>query len=74
MIFGEFSGPDLRGEAGWDILVQTPPTAADVENGGNRMFADFFLAHLGRESLIAADDTWALLALVAASVALAFWL
>ena len=38
------------------------------------MFADFFLAHLGRESLIAADDTWALLALMAASVALAIWL
>ena len=38
------------------------------------MFADFFLAHLGRESLIAADDTWALLALLAASVALAIWL
>ena len=38
------------------------------------MFADFFLAQLGRESLIAADDTWALLALMAASVALAIWL
>ena len=38
------------------------------------MFADFFLAHLGRESLIAADDTWALLALMVASVALAIWL
>ena len=38
------------------------------------MFADFFLAHLERESLIAADDTWALLALMAASVALAIWL
>ena len=38
------------------------------------MFADYFLAHLGRESLIAADDTWALLALMAASVALAIWL
>ena len=45
-----------------------------MENGGNRMFADFFLAHLGRESLIAADDTWALLALMVASVALAIWL
>ena len=38
------------------------------------MFADFFLSHLGRESLIAADDTWALLALMVASVALAVWL
>ena len=38
------------------------------------MFADLFMAHLGRESLIAADDTWALLALMAASVALAIWL
>ena len=38
------------------------------------MFADFFLAHLGRESLIAADDTWALLVLMVASVALAIWL
>ena len=38
------------------------------------MFADFFLSHLGRESLIAADDTWALLALMVASVALAIWL
>ena len=38
------------------------------------MFADFFLAQLGRESLIAADDTWALLALMVAFVALAIWL
>ena len=38
------------------------------------MFADFFLAQLGRESLSAADDTWALLALMVASVALAIWL
>ena len=38
------------------------------------MFADFFLAHLGRESLISADDTWALLVLMVASVALAIWL
>ena len=38
------------------------------------MFADLFMAHLGRESLIAADDTWALLALMVASVALAIWL
>ena len=38
------------------------------------MFADFFLAQLGRESFIAADDTWALLALMVASVALAIWL
>ena len=38
------------------------------------MFADFFLAQLGRESLIAADDIWALLALMVASVALAIWL
>ena len=38
------------------------------------MFADFFLARLGRESLIAADDTWALLALLMVSVALAIWL
>ena len=38
------------------------------------MFADLFMAHLGRESLIAADDTWALLLLMVASVALAIWL
>lgn len=38
------------------------------------MSADFFLAHLGRESLIAADDTWALLALMVTSVTLAIWL
>ena len=38
------------------------------------MFADFFMARLGRESLIAADDTWALLALLMVSVALAIWL
>ena len=38
------------------------------------MFADLFMAHLGRESLIAADDTWALLVLMVASVALAIWL
>ena len=28
------------------------------------MFANFFLEKLGRESLIAPDDTWALLALL----------
>nr|WP_326185437.1 DUF819 family protein [uncultured Oscillibacter sp.] len=38
------------------------------------MFASFFLEKLGRESLIAADDTWALLALLVLSVALAIWL
>ena len=38
------------------------------------MFADLFMAHLGWESLIAADDTWALLVLMVASVALAIWL
>ena len=38
------------------------------------MFADLFMEHLGRESLIAADDTWALLVLMVASVALAIWL
>ena len=38
------------------------------------MFADLFMAHLGRESLIAADDTCALLVLMVASVALAIWL
>ena len=38
------------------------------------MFADLFMAHLGRENLIAADDTWALLVLMVASVALAIWL
>ena len=35
------------------------------------MFANFFLERLGRESLIAPDDTWALLALLMVSVALA---
>ena len=38
------------------------------------MFANFFLEKLGRESLIAPDDTWALLALLMVSVALAIWL
>ena len=38
------------------------------------MFANFFLERLGRESLIAADDTWALLTLLVVSVALAIWL
>ena len=38
------------------------------------MFANFFLERLGRESLIAPDDTWALLALLMVSVALAIWL
>ena len=38
------------------------------------MFANFFLETLGRESLIAPDDTWALLALLMVSVALAIWL
>ena len=38
------------------------------------MLANFFMETLGRESLIAADDTWALLMLMVASVALAIWL
>ena len=38
------------------------------------MFANMFLERLGRESLIAADDQWALLALLMASVAFAIWL
>lgn len=38
------------------------------------MFASFFLEHLGRESLIAPEDTWALLALMTAAVALAIFL
>lgn len=38
------------------------------------MFTKFFLAALGRESLVAAEDTWALLALLMAAVALAIWL
>ena len=38
------------------------------------MFANFFLERLGRESLIAADDTWALLTLLVVSVAFAIWL
>lgn len=38
------------------------------------MFAAYFMNTLGRESLIAADDTWALLALLVVSVALAIWL
>ena len=39
-----------------------------------KMFAKFFLETLGRESLIAPDDTWALLALLMVSVAFAIWL
>ena len=38
------------------------------------MLANFFMETLGRESLIAADDTWALLMLMVASVARAIWL
>lgn len=38
------------------------------------MFTNFFLERLGRESLIAPDNTWALLALLMISVALAIWL
>ena len=38
------------------------------------MFANFFFERLGRESLIAADDTWALLTLLVVSVAFAIWL
>ena len=38
------------------------------------MFAELFMKTLGRETLIAADDTWALLALLLVSVALAIWL
>ena len=38
------------------------------------MFSEFFLRTLGRESLIAPDDTWALLALLMVSVAAAIWL
>ena len=38
------------------------------------MLSAFFMKTLGRETLIAADDTWALLALLVVSVALAIWL
>lgn len=38
------------------------------------MFSEFFLSALGRESLIAADDTWALLALLCVSVAFSIYL
>lgn len=38
------------------------------------MFASWFQETLGRESLIAADDTWALLTLLVVSVAFAIWL
>ena len=38
------------------------------------MFSEFFLSVLGRESLIAADDTWALLALLCGAVAFAIYL
>ena len=38
------------------------------------MFAKFFLETLGRESLIAPEDTWALLAFLVVSVATAIWL
>lgn len=38
------------------------------------MFSEFFLSVLGRESLIAADDTWALLALLCVSVAVSIYL
>ena len=65
-----FFGTGLREGAAQGILVPIPV----VKNGGIRMFADLFMAHLGRESLIAADDTWALLVLMVASVALAIWL
>ena len=65
-----FFGTGLREGAAQGILVPIPV----VKNGGICMFADLFMAHLGRESLIAADDTWALLVLMVASVALAIWL
>ena len=65
-----FFGTGLREGAAQGILVSIPV----VKNGGICMFADLFMAHLGRESLIAADDTWALLVLMVASVALAIWL
>ena len=38
------------------------------------MLSEFFLSVLGRESLIAADDTWALLALLCGAVAFAIYL
>lgn len=38
------------------------------------MFAKLFESWLGRSTLIAADDTWALLALLCLSVGLAVWL
>ena len=38
------------------------------------MLSEFFLKTLGRETLIAADDTWSLLTLLVVSVALAIWL
>ena len=38
------------------------------------MFSSVFMNLLGRESLIAADDTWMLLSIMCVSVALAIWL
>ena len=38
------------------------------------MMTNLFQSWLGRPTLIAADDTWALLALLCVSVALAIWL
>lgn len=38
------------------------------------MFANIFTQLLGRPTLVAPEDTWALLALMCASVALAIWL
>lgn len=38
------------------------------------MFSDFFLSVLGRESLIAPDDTWTLLALLCGAVAFSIYL
>ena len=38
------------------------------------MFADFWLNCIGRESLIAADDTWGLLAVLCVGVFISIWL
>lgn len=38
------------------------------------MLSSFFMSTLGRESLVAADDTWSLMVILCAGVALSIWL
>ena len=61
----------LRGGRGGDILRKTVCLTGRKKN---IMMTNLFQSWLGRPTLIAAEDTWSLLALLLVSVALSIWL